>query len=260
MLTMSSTTGYVVRRIPAPALSSTRKRDRRGFYRSPVTLADYRKGKAPGNKGRKFPPEPLKAREVLALLDACSRGNAGARDRALIVTLWRSGLRISEALALFPKDVDLEDGEITVLHGKGDKDRVVCIDAMACAVIGDWFEARRRLGLTGRQPLFCVISKPSLGSPMHSAYFRNKLKDLAARAGIEKRVHPHGLRHTHAFELAGEAVDLRVIQEQLGHTELATTARYVNHLNPAVRRELIHARPWPETSGAAVAHGGPPVS
>jgi site-specific recombinase XerD len=210
-----------------------------------VTLAEYRIGRAPANKGRKFPPEPLKPREVLALVDACGRGAAGKRDRALIVTLWRSGLRVSEALALYPKDVDLEDGEIAVLHGKGDRDRVVCIDAMACAVIGAWMDERRRMGLGGRVPLFCVISRPSVGAPMHSAYIRNKLKDLAARAGIEKRVHPHGLRHTHAFELAGEHVDLRVIQEQLGHTELATTARYVNHLNPSVRRELIRAREWP---------------
>jgi hypothetical protein len=115
--------------------------------------------------------------------------------------------------------------------------------------------------LTGRTPLFCVISRPSVGAPMHSAYIRNKLKDLAARAGIEKRVHPHGLRHSHAFELAGERVDLRVIQEQLGHTALATTARYVNHLNPLVRRELIRSRPWPEGDealpGAGEARLGP---
>jgi site-specific recombinase XerD len=210
-----------------------------------VTIAEYRQGRPPGNKGRKFPPEPLKAREVLALIDACRSSAAGARDRALIVMLWRGGLRISEALALYPKDVDLDEGEVRVLHGKGDRDRVVCIDQVACRMLEEWLHRRRALGLDGRAPVFCVISRPSVGAPMHSVYVRNRLKELAAKAGVEKRVHPHGLRHTHAFELAGEHVDLRVIQEQLGHTQLATTAVYVNHLNPAVRQGVIRGRTWP---------------
>lgn len=245
-LTMTPSAGYVIKRVPMSALSSTKKQDRRGWNRSPVTLAEYRRGRAPANKGRKFPAEPLKPREVMALMEACSRGYAGTRDRALIAVLWRSGLRISEALALYPKDVDLEEGELHVLHGKGDKDRTACIDPMGCAMLEKWMVRRRELGLTGRQPVFCVISRPSIGEPMHSAYVRNKLKGLAKLAGIEKRVHPHGLRHTHAAELADEAIDLRVIQEQLGHTELATTARYVNHLSPGRRRALIGAREWPQ--------------
>src|SRR5580704_16684213 len=96
--TVSSSTGYFVKRVPMPKLE--RPRDRRGFYRSPVTLPEYRIGKAAPNKGRKFPPEPLTPREVLALIDACARGSAGMRNRALIALLWRTGLRVSEALAL----------------------------------------------------------------------------------------------------------------------------------------------------------------
>lgn len=236
--------GYLVRRIAMPR--PERPRDRRGFYRSPVTLADYRIGKSPPNKGRKFPPEPLTPREVLALIDACAKGSAGARNRALIALLWRTGLRVSEALALYPKDIDLDRGAVMVLHGKGDKSRVVGIDAAAAALLRPWMDARKKLGLTFREPLFCVISRPSVGKPMHSAYVRNLFKELAAKAGIERRVHPHGLRHTHAFELAGERVDLRVIKEQLGHTSLSTTARYIEHLNPAERLDVIRGREWPE--------------
>jgi site-specific recombinase XerD len=239
LTTMTPIEGWLVRRVPI-----VRPRDRRGFYRSPVTVAEYRQGKAPGNKGRKFPPEPLKPREVLALIDACSPSPAGVRDRALIVVLWRGGLRISKALALYPKDVDVDEGELHVLHGKGDRDRVVCIDRVACRMLEEWLDRRRGLGL-GRAPVFCVVARPSMGRPLHAVYVRNRLKELAVRAGIEKRVHPHGLRHTHAFELAGERVDLRVIQEQLGHTQLATTALYVNHLNPTVRQEVIRGRAWP---------------
>lgn len=226
--------------VPAPAPI-----DRRGYYRSPVTLASYHIGKAPANKGRRFPPEPLTPTEVLALLAACGRGACGKRDRALIVVLWRAGLRISEALALMPKDLDVAGGRLAVLHGKGDRSRVVAIDAMSCAVISEWLDERRRLGLGGRHPVFCVVSEPTRGRPMHAAYARNKLKELGARAGIEKRVHPHGLRHTHAFELAGEGVDLRYIRAQLGHTNLAVTARYVEHLNPSERVEALRSRSWP---------------
>lgn len=224
--------------------------DRRGFYRSPITLAEYHRGREPANKGRKFPPEVLRPREVLALMEACGRGHAGVRDRALIATLWRAGLRISEALALLPKDIDLEEGEIRVLHGKFDKSRTAAIDPMGCAIVRDWLEDRARLGATRLQPVFCVISRPTVGMPMHAAYVRAKFKELGQRAGIEKRVTPHGLRHTHAFELAGEGVDIRVISRQLGHSNSAVTAHYIEHLNPRAVVEAIRARSDPRSSSS----------
>jgi integrase len=234
-----------------PVVADARLLDRRGYYRSPVSLVDYHLGKEPANKGRKFPPEPLSPREVLGLLSACGRGSCGKRDRALIVVMWRAGLRVSEALALYPKDVDLDDGRIAVLHGKGDRARVVGLDQIACSHVALWFAERKRLGLTGQHPLFCVISRPTKGLVMHSSYVRNKLKELGVRAGIEKRVHPHGLRHTHAFELAGERTDLRLIRRQLGHGNLAVTARYVEHLNPFEVVDAIRARPWPDALSPA---------
>jgi integrase len=219
--------------------------DRRGYYRAPVTYPAYRQGVSPPNKGRKLPAEPLKPREVLALIGACGKGRAGVRNRALIVTLWRSGLRISEALALYPKDVDLDAGEIRVLHGKGDQARTVGLDPTAAVYIEKWMAQRKRLGLTGRHPLFCVISKPTMGEPIHSAYVRELLKKLAVKAGVERRVHPHGLRHTHAFELANEGVPIDEIRRQLGHSNLGTTARYINHLNPRDVVDRMRARQWP---------------
>jgi integrase/recombinase XerD len=242
-----STAGFLEKRVVLP--TRERARDRRGFYRSPVTLAEYRQGRPAPNKGRKFPPEPLTPREVIALIDACARGSAGTRNRALIALLWRTGLRVSEALALHPKDVDLDRGAVIVLHGKGDRSRVVGIDAVAEPFLRAWLEQRKTLGLSSREPLFCVISRPSVGRPMYAAYVRNLLKELAVKAGIERRVHPHGLRHTHAFELAGERVDLRVIKEQLGHSSLSTTARYIEHLNPAERIEVIRARGLSDADG-----------
>src|SRR4051812_46875445 len=112
--------------------------------RSHVTFAAYRVGKHPPNYGLTYPAEVLTPEEVLRLIAACARrGPSGLRNRALIVVLWRGGLRIAEALALYPKDVDLTAGTITVLHGKGNKRRTVGIDPAALAIIERWLECRR---------------------------------------------------------------------------------------------------------------------
>jgi len=245
--------------IRRPRAAAEPLRDRRGYYRSPVTLSSYHKGKPAPNKGMKLPAEPLSSREILALLEACGRGHAGMRDRALIVILWRAGLRIAEALALYPKDVDLEHGRVRVLHGKGDRARTVGLDPMACSVIEAWLEDRRELELTNRHALFCVVSKgSSLGQPVHSSCVRESFKRLAVKAGIETPVRPHGLRHTHAFELAEEQVPMHYIRRQLGHASLAVTARYIEHLNPSEVVEKMRARVWPEPpERPATTAGGP---
>jgi integrase/recombinase XerD len=201
-------------------------------------------GMKPPNAGRRFPPEPLTRAEALALLGGFGRGPCGQRNRALCVLLWRSGLRISEALALYPRDVDTDAGTVRVRRGKGGKYRLIGVDAQALAVVQLWMAARAKLGLTGRQPLFCKVDARYRGGAMNAAYYRDALKRAAARAGIEKRVHPHGLRHTHAFELSLEGVPLNVIKAQLGHSSLATTERYINHLAPAQVVAAMQAREW----------------
>jgi len=221
--------------------------DRRGYYRSPITLSSYRRGRPAPNKGRRFPVEVLTPEEVYALIDACGRGPAGRRNRALIMTYWRAGLRCAEALALYPKDVDLEGGTITVLQGKGGKRRLVAIDPAAAAVLREWALERRKLGLDGRHPFFCVISQPTLGQRIGDAYVRDLFKRLAVKAGIEKRVHPHGLRHSYASYLASRPeVSLRAIQTMLGHSNLAVTERYIHRLSPHQELEEVRALVWPE--------------
>jgi site-specific recombinase XerD len=219
--------------------------DRRGFYRSPVTLASYRQGKAAPNKGMKYPIEVLTPQEVDALLRVCGHGLAGWRNRALIITLYRGGLRISEALALMPKDIDLDTGRVTILRGKGSKRRMIALDPGACAIVARWMDVRAKLGITRSQPLFCVISQPTLGLPIGSAYVRELLKKLAAKAGIEKRVHPHGLRHSYASYLADQGVPLKTIQTMLGHSSVGITDRYMHDLNPAGHLDLVRSLEWP---------------
>jgi integrase len=224
--------------------------DRRGYYRSPVTQPSYRLGKEPPNKGMKLPPEVLTSDEMYRLLDACGRGPAGRRNRALITIMWRAGLRIGEALALYPKDINLELGEITVLHGKGDKRRVVAIDAGAAPTLEVWATERKALEITGRHLYFCVISSPCRGEKLGDAYVRELCKRLALKAGIEKRVHPHGFRHTHAAHI-GEQLPPHVVQHQLGHTSLAVTVRYLDHLSPTEKIKRVRGVEWPEQASRA---------
>jgi site-specific recombinase XerD len=195
----------------------------------------------PANKGCKLPPEPLTEDEVKALIRACSqRAITGVRNRALIVVLYRAGLRISEALSLLPKDLDPKANTLRVLHGKGDKCRVAGLDAGAWAILQLWLNRRAASGINSRAPVFCTLQ----GGLMKTAYVRKLLPRLARKAGIEKRVHAHGLRHTFAYELAGEGTPLHLIQSQLGHSSLATTDRYVRHLNPAAVVEAMKSRTW----------------
>jgi site-specific recombinase XerD len=206
-----------------------------------VTRPGYHAGRTPGNKGRTYPAEVLTPGEVRRLLARCSQTSAtGTRYRALITVMYRAGLRCSEALALHLKDVDLRVGSITVLHGKGDRRRTVGIDPGAARIVAVWLEYRSRLDLPGDAPLFCTLR----GRPIPPSQIRTLLPRLARRAGITKRVHPHGLRHTHAFELMMEGVPMPVIQAQLGHASLATTDTYLSHIAPKQVIETIRERQW----------------
>jgi site-specific recombinase XerD len=195
----------------------------------------------PANKGKRYPAEILTSDEIRALIRASSnRAPTGIRNRALVVLLYRGGLRITEALRLHAKDLDRTAGTVTVLRGKGGKRRTIGLDPGAFAVLERWLDRRVALGINGRAPVFCTLR----GKPLASAYVRALLPRLARRAGIVKRVHAHGLRHTHAAELALEGKPMNLIQAQLGHSSLATTSRYLAHIAPAQLIEAMRARTW----------------
>lgn len=177
----------------------------------------------------RYPAEVLTKDEIRRLLDACGTKTWTARrNRALIVVMYRAGLRVAEALALRPCDVDAERGAIRVLQGKGGRARTVGIDRRGLGVLAAWMEEHQAQGCTPGDPLFCSAS----GQPITQAYIRRRLPELGRIAGIHKRLHAHGLRHAHAAELQAEGIDLAVIRRQLGHRSLLTTVRYLDHLEP----------------------------
>lgn len=193
------------------------------------------------NRGKRFPAEPLTPDEIKRLLRACSqRAPTGLRNRALLVTLYRGGLRLSEALSLQVKDFDIENCAIRILCGKGGTSRLIGLDIGALAIIEFWIVRRATLGLTGRSPVFCTLH----GEPLKTAYVCALLPRLARKVGILRRVHAHALRHTHAFELAAEGVPINLIQMQLGHASLETTDRYIRHIHPASLVQTMRVREW----------------
>ncbi len=200
---------------------------------------------------RRFPAEVLSADEVLRLIRAVKGPPAtAARNRAILAVAYRSGLRIGEVLALCPKDVDAGGGgdngngagggALRVLNGKGGRARTAGIDAGALAVVAEWLAFRSRYPVGDGHPLFCTRT----GRAVTAAYIRRLLPHLADLAGVHKRVHAHGLRHTHAAELRAEGVDIGIISRQLGHVSIATTIRYLDHIAPTAVVEAIGRRSW----------------
>lgn len=225
---------------------------RNGRPRNKVTLPGHNKGVTPLNKGRKFPPEPLTDEEALRLLNAIrvkfpagASDPQGVRDRALIALLWRTGLRISEALDLRVHHVDFQARRVKVMNGKGSKTRTVGIDAYGLHELQPWLFERALLGLPAASPLFCTIQRPGRGNRVNDAYIRAKIHRLAVLAGIPKRVHPHVFRHTLAVSMVRERFTIPQVQAQLGHGNVATTATYLRGLGADEAFDLVAQRPMP---------------
>lgn len=208
---------------------------------SSQTSRRRRRGRPPTRPARRRPPEVLTESEAVALIKACSaRAPTGIRNRALIAVLWRCGLRISEALALELRDLDFEAGTIRVRHGKGDKSRTVGLDEQTAALLARWLDRRRDLSPGARAPIFCTLR----GGRIDTSYIRHLLPRLARKAGVDRPVHAHGLRHTYAAELAREKTPINVIRDALGHTSLAVTDRYLRDVAPMHVIDTMRARHW----------------
>ncbi len=194
------------------------------------------------NFGKRFDPVRMRQSDIDRMLGAFPltgrHGRTGLRNRALFVVLWRSGLRCAEACALDLADVELlESGAaaIRVREPKGyhrEKNptdpRTVGMGAGAVEILKEWLKVRG--GEPG--PLFFTSS----GKPVSTRYVRAMFKRVANRGGIDRRVHPHAMRHTFAGELDDEGVNLLEIMGALGHVNLNTTQIYVKKHGSAVVR------------------------
>ena len=178
--------------------------------------------------------EILTRGELDLLLASCKPHCAsGLRDRALLALLYGCGLRISEALALRPVDVDLVAGTVRVHNGKGGKARTSGIETRMGTLVGEWVAYRASaLRRKPTEALFCTTSRHGSGEAVQAACVRQMLARRTSRAGVNKRVHAHGFRHSHAANMAAAGIPLNVIQKQLGHSNISTTSLYLDHIQP----------------------------
>lgn len=175
---------------------------------------------------RTLPPEQT------AVLMQPTHAVADRRDLALLAVMYGAGLRVSEAVGLDLYDIDLHSCELRVL-GKGSKQRIVPLPAMAAELLGQWLD-ERLLGLV-RDERAVFLNR--FGHRLTARSVQRMLKARALESGADISVTPHRLRHSFATHLLAGGVDLRAIQELLGHASLATTERYT-HLDIAKLTEV----------------------
>ena len=164
-------------------------------------------------------PQVLDPDEAKALVEVPTDAPLGIRDRALLELFYSSGLRLSELCGLHWRDLQLDDGLVHVL-GKGSKQRIVPLGSHARTALGDW---KRESGGTADTPVF-----PGRKGPITPRAVQLRLRQLAQRQGLFKRVHPHLLRHSFASHILESSGDLRGVQELLGHADIATTQIYTH--------------------------------
>ncbi len=182
-------------------------------------------------------PSILQPDEIRQLLEVSADDSepAALRDRAMFETLYSSGLRVGELVALDWRDINEELGMLMVRAGKGNKDRLVPLGEPALDALRAW----RRAMPIAWIPDGAVITNLR-GGRLTTRSVEMILRRRLAAAGLSAGITPHGLRHCFATHMLGNGADLRSIQEMLGHASLATTQRYthvsVNHLQEVYRR------------------------
>ena len=216
--------------------------DRAGRRRSPATMPGFHAGRPPRNKGLRYPADPPKVEEIVAVMRTAGDDAHGRRLRGLIVVLWRAGLRIQDALALAEGDLDYRRGALLVRRGKGGRRREVGMDTWGWDELQPWLELRFTLPVG---PLFCVLNGRTRGRQWSTAAARAELRHTAVAAGVRRRFAPHQLRHAHAVEMAREGVPLVVIQRQpatatsaspRSTSKASTTPKSSKPSTPAARR------------------------
>ncbi len=222
--------------------------DAAGHPRSPATMPGYHLGRPPRNKGEQYPADPPRVEEIVAVMRSIGDRPEGHRLRALIVLLWRAGLRISEALSLHEGDLDRSRGAVLVRRGKGGKRREVGMDRWGWEQLEPWLEIRLKLP---NGAVLCVIHGPTAGRRWEASAARKQLHHAATQAGVRRRFAPHQLRHAHAVEMAHEGVPLVVIQRQLGHANLGITSIYLQGIDSSEIIGTVHGRPSPTISASA---------
>lgn len=183
-------------------------------------------------------PHFVSREDMTRLLETPPAGTPlGARDRAILETLYSAGLRVSELTGLNIEDVELADGMATV-RGKGRRERLALLGPQAVTAIQSWMPERQNLAgpRAATQPALYLNRN---GTRLSSRSVGRLLEKYLAQAGLDPRTSPHTLRHSFATHLLDAGADIRSVQELLGHRSLATTQVYT-HVSTQRLRDSYH--------------------
>ncbi len=194
-------------------------------------------------------PSFLSIEQVVKLLEAPDLATPqGLRDRALLELLYASGLRVSELVSLNLEQVNLNTNEIRV-WGKGAKERLVLIGKPAAEALSTYLSQGRPKLFGAKIRMTNALFINRYGERLIERGVQKILEKYANIAGIDKRVHPHLLRHTFATHLLDGGADLRVVQELLGHADLSSTQIYTHVTKSQARKVYLSAHPMAQERG-----------
>lgn len=189
-----------------------------------------------GPRKSKHLPTVLSVEEINRIMEAIDlSSNEGHRNRAMLEMLYGSGLRVSELVQLQLSKIYLNE-HYMLIEGKGSKQRLVPLSPVAEEWFGYWMQERATWPLKPESRDIAFVNR--YGRPLTRAMVFTIIRRLCAEAGITKTVSPHTFRHSFATHLLQNGADLRVIQQLLGHEDLATTEIYT-HLNVQDLRQAI---------------------
>lgn len=191
-------------------------------------------------KASKPLPVVLNKEEIAKMLDSIEmKTPLGLRNKAMIETLYASGLRISELVGLKTSDIHLREKYIVVV-GKGNKERMVPLGEMAILALRNYIEKGRPL--LAKKP-GNILFYNYQGNPISRQSLYKYIVKLAAENGITKEISPHTIRHSFATHLLEGGTDLRIVQELLGHEDISTTQIYT-HIDRLRLKEMYeHTHP-----------------
>lgn len=167
----------------------------------------------------------------------------GVRDKAVVELLYGSGLRVSELVGLNLDAVDFYAGQMRIV-GKGDKERIVPVGQAAIKALSLWLQSRGAILRKGKTACAQALFINRDGERLNVRSVQRMVKKRGIVTGTRESMHPHALRHSFATHLLDGGADLRIIQELLGHSSLATTQRYTHVSIEGLTRVYDDAHPF----------------
>ncbi len=213
----------------------------RFLYRRGYILHDPSKSLEFKVREKRLPRLILTEKETLDLIDSADEKTpSGLRDRAVLETLYATGIRVTELSNLGLWDVDTEEKMLRVVLGKGRKDRNIPLTTTAAEAIARYLDKGRPGLVVSNKPYLFLADK---GSRLQRAVLSRIVQKYAKKTGIEKRVSCHTIRHSVATHLLRSGADIRYIQMLLGHESLQTTQRYTKVEISDLKRVIERAHP-----------------